>query len=95
MLSETPSPGAGQSTPARPSAGQSLQRFSRIGRGKTSQDKLTWASRADDQIPSSVGFKQRVRMLLAGQSKKDSTNVQELPINVRTACNCVVSGGSQ
>jgi len=55
MLSETPSPGAGQSTPTKcPSEGRSLQRSSRIGRGKTSQDKLTWASGANDQIPCSV-----------------------------------------
>jgi len=55
-----------------------LQRSSCIERGKTSQDKLTWESRADYQIPSSVGSKKRVRMLLAGQSKSASTNVHEL-----------------
>ena len=55
MLSEARSPGASQITPAeRPSEGRRLQRSSRIGRGKTSQDKLTWASWADDQIPCSV-----------------------------------------
>jgi len=80
MLCEAPSPGAGQSTPAkRPSEGPCLQRSSRIGHGNTSQDNLTWASRADDQIPCSVGSKKRVRMLLAGQTKSASTNVQERP----------------
>jgi len=80
MLSEALSPRNSKSTPAkRPSEGPSLQRSSRIGRGQTSQDKGTWESREDDQIPSRVGSKKRVRSVLPGRNTSASTHVREPP----------------
>jgi len=76
MLSEALSPRNSKSTPAkRPSEGPSLLRSSRIGRGQTSQRK----SREDDQIPSRVGSKKRVRSVLPGRNISVSTNVREPP----------------